>query len=120
MLCEAVFADLQERRGAIAAGVMNGDSERCEGFGCGDKTFRVVGPCGIACNCFSSGAHCFQLLQNNIEPFVISSGDDDRKTALCEAPRGCGTQSARCADAHNQHATLLRHDETLSGMLLPI
>src|SRR5690348_3161569 len=106
VLREARFGDLQKRRRIVAARVVNRHGERRELFGLGDEALRIRGTRGIADDEGHFRVGFVQLGSSGRELLGIASGDDDRMPSRRKSSSDRCTQTARCADTHDEYARL--------------
>ena len=97
---------MQERRGLVAACVMNCNRERRERFGFGDETLRIIRVRRIASDEGSLGARVLQFLRCFFEFLGIAACDYHRMSSTPETPGNGRAQSARRTDADHKHARL--------------
>src|SRR5271163_1414897 len=106
MLRETLFADLQERRGLIAPGVMNGEVQWSGPIGGGDKAPDIFGVGGIADGNGYVGTGFLQLIRDGFEFGLTAARNGHGMSAARKSTRYRGSQASRCTHAHDEDARL--------------
>ena len=105
VLFEGGFAELEERRGHVAACILDGDRKRSQALGALDKASGVLCLGSIADDEFERRADLAELGRGRLDLCRASSSDRDRITSAQKASRDGSAQPLRCADADDKNAT---------------